>query len=132
MAIIRKLSPALWARLLAISEDEVSRVLHAIPEALRSAAEAVTLVYENFPNVALVKEGIEFDTLGLFIGEAFADGEKSLNLVPPEIVLYLANIWDLVEQDEEFFRDEVRATYLHELGHYLGLDEEDLIDRGLE
>jgi len=25
----------------------------------------------------------------------------------------------------------VRTTYLHELGHYLGLGEEDLDDRGL-
>ncbi len=30
------------------------------------------------------------------------------------------------------FDQEVRLTYLHELGHYLGLDESDLEKRGLE
>jgi predicted Zn-dependent protease with MMP-like domain len=30
------------------------------------------------------------------------------------------------------FRNEIRITYLHELGHYLGLDEDDLFERGLE
>jgi predicted Zn-dependent protease with MMP-like domain len=29
------------------------------------------------------------------------------------------------------FEDKVRITYLHELGHHLGLDEDDLEERGL-
>jgi predicted Zn-dependent protease with MMP-like domain len=32
----------------------------------------------------------------------------------------------------EVFRDEVRLTYLHELGHYLGWDEDELAARGLD
>ena len=36
-----------------------------------------------------------------------------------------------VEGDEEEFRFEVRTTLMHELGHYLGLDEEELDERGL-
>ena len=34
--------------------------------------------------------------------------------------------------DIKTFREEVRKTLMHELGHYLGLDEDDLIERGLE
>jgi predicted Zn-dependent protease with MMP-like domain len=30
------------------------------------------------------------------------------------------------------FQEEVRRTYLHELGHYLGLDEEALAERDLD
>ena len=30
--------------------------------------------------------------------------------------------------EQKMFREEVRKTYLHELGHYLGLDEDDLVD----
>jgi len=41
----------------------------------------------------------------------------------PEVKIRRANMRD--------FREEVRTTLLHELGHYLGLDEEGLIDRGL-
>ncbi len=52
--------------------------------------------------------------------------------LPPQIILFLENLWDLAEADQEIFRDEVHTTYLHELGHYLGLDEDDLFDRGLE
>ena len=52
--------------------------------------------------------------------------------VPPQILLFLANLWDYADGDEALFREEVRTTYLHELGHYLGLDELDLEERGLE
>jgi predicted Zn-dependent protease with MMP-like domain len=52
--------------------------------------------------------------------------------LPPQIILFRENIWDQAEQDEEWFLDEVHTTYLHELGHYLGLDEDELIERGLE
>ena len=47
------------------------------------------------------------------------------------ILLFLENLWDFAGEDEEIFRQEVRTTYLHELGHYLGLEEIDLEERGL-
>ena len=52
--------------------------------------------------------------------------------LPPQIILFLENLWDMAESEEEAFREEVHTTYLQELGHYLGLDEDDLFDRGLE
>lgn len=128
----RKLEPDLWNRLLSVSEEEVERILRGLPRHLRQTAQAVTLAYESRPRAALVKDGIEPDTLGLFVGDAFADAGQSLSPMPPEIILYLENLWDAAEASEEVFREEVRATYLHELGHYLGLDEDDLTQRGLE
>ena len=50
----------------------------------------------------------------------------------PQIILFLENLWDFAEGEEEIFREEIHTTYLHELGHYLGLDEDELIERGLE
>jgi predicted Zn-dependent protease with MMP-like domain len=44
----------------------------------------------------------------------------------------LENLRDFAEGDEVIFREEVRTTFLHELGHYLGLDEDELTERGLE
>jgi predicted Zn-dependent protease with MMP-like domain len=119
-----------WQRLLALAEREVAQVLRSVPPHLCAAAQAVTLVYESCPNAALVKDGIESDTLGLFVGEPFAESDHGL--CPPEIMLFLENLWDVAEEDDEFFCEEVRATFLHELGHYLGLDEDDLTERGLE
>ncbi|MBL9126699.1 MAG: metallopeptidase family protein, partial [Verrucomicrobiales bacterium] len=48
------------------------------------------------------------------------------------ILLFLENLWEFVEGDSDGYYEEVRTTYLHELGHYLGLDEIDLEERGLD
>ena len=46
---------------------------------------------------------------------------------PDKIVLYQKNIEAVCESEEEI-REEVRLTVLHELGHYFGMDEEQLED----
>jgi predicted Zn-dependent protease with MMP-like domain len=52
--------------------------------------------------------------------------------LPPQILLFLENIWDYAGGDTGLYRDEVRITYYHELGHYLGWDEDELSRRGLD
>jgi predicted Zn-dependent protease with MMP-like domain len=78
----------------------------------------------------LLNEGEDPDLLGLFVGPALADPDESP--LPPQIILFLENLWEFSDGHEDRFREEIRTTYLHELGHYLGLDELDLEKRGLE
>ena len=52
--------------------------------------------------------------------------------MPAQILLFLGNLWEFAEADETAFLDEVRITYLHELGHYFGWDEDDLAARDLD
>jgi predicted Zn-dependent protease with MMP-like domain len=120
----------LFKRLQALALDEVAATLAALPAPLREPARQVPVTFEPAPNAGLQADGIAPDTLGLFVGPDYAD-EVSVPM-PPQIILFLDNIWDQAEQNEEWFLDEVHTTYLHELGHYLGLDEDDLIERGLE
>jgi predicted Zn-dependent protease with MMP-like domain len=120
----------LFKRLQALALDEVAATLAALPAPLREPARQVPVTFEPAPNAGLQADGIAPDTLGLFVGPDYAD-ELSVPM-PPQIILFLDNIWDQAEQNEEWFLDEVHTTYLHELGHYLGLDEDDLIERGLE
>ena len=87
--------------------------------------------FERQPDQALRNDGIEPDTLGLFVGEPYSDIGTTTDPLPAQIILFLENIRDAAEGDEAVYREEVRATLLHELGHYLGLDETDLDERGL-
>jgi predicted Zn-dependent protease with MMP-like domain len=119
-----------WKQLVALAEREVVATVKSLPTPLRAKARALPVTYEPWPNDALVEDGIAPDTLGLFVGGEFAEGEHSV--MPAQIILFLGNILDLVEGDEDEFRAEIRTTLLHELGHYLGLDEDELLDRGLE
>jgi len=119
-----------WNNLEALALAEVETTLAALPAPLRERAQKLPVTFERRPNRALQTDGIEPDTLGLFAGPEFAEEEAVP--MPPQIILFLENLWDFAEEDEEIFRDEVHTTYLHELGHYLGLDEDELTERGLE
>ena len=105
----------------------------SLPGPLRKRAEKLPVIFERQPNAELQADGIETDTLGLFTGAEFAEeGNVPLpSQIVLQIVLFLGNIWDVAEGSEEIFREEVRITFLHELGHYLGLDENELTGRGL-
>ena len=102
----------------------------ALPRPLQEQAQKLPVTFEPLPNADLRADGIEPDTLGLFTGPAFV--EQDHVPFPPQIILFLENLWDFAETDEKIFRKEVRTTYLHELGHYLGLNENELTRRGLE
>ena len=49
---------------------------------------------------------------------------------PPDLRT-LAELWDYCGEDLSTFDEEVCITYIHEFGHYLGLDESELESRGL-
>ena len=119
-----------WQHLQKQALAEVEATLKALPEPLREHAEKLPVTFERQPNAGLQADGIEADTLGLFTGPELAD-EGNVPM-PPQIILFLENIWDFAEGDEKVFRDEVHTTFLHELGHYLGLNEDELTERGLE
>ena len=121
-----------WQKLHALALAEVKATLAALPEPLRDRAQALPVTFERLPNKAQLRDGIYPDTLCLFVGPEFAYEETTALPLPPQIILFLENLWDMAEADDDSFREEVRTTYLHELGHYLGLDEDDLFDRGLE
>ncbi len=123
--------PGNWKQLVTLAQDEVDSILRRLPAALRDSARHVTLVCEPLPSAELVADGIEPDTLGLFQGEAYPDAAEGGPL-PAHITLYLENLWQFSGADEEIYREEVGTTFLHELGHYLGLDEDDLEQRGLD
>jgi len=119
-----------WRKLCTLASAEIEATLASLPKPLRERAEKLPVTLERVPNTGLQADGIEPDTLGLFTGAEFA--EEGHAPLPPQIILFLENLWDFAEDDEKIFREEVRTTFLHELGHYLGLDEDELTDRGLD
>jgi predicted Zn-dependent protease with MMP-like domain len=123
--------PGNWKHLLAVAQEEVGATLNGLPADLQTAAREVPVAFEPRPSAELVADGIEPDTLGLFQGEAYPDAESG-GVMPPQITLYLENLWSFANAEPDIYREELRVTFLHELGHYLGLDEADLEDRGLE
>jgi len=112
--------------------DSVHRIRSRLPAELRAASEPVVTLYQDAPDQTVLDQGFEPDLLGLFEGASRLEADPASSDPPPRIILYLQNLWDLAEGDPDIFSDEVRTTYLHELGHFLGFDEDDLTLRNLD
>ncbi len=105
------------------------RTQKRLPAPLRERARSIPVVFHERPPAEILADEFPSDILGLFVGDP--NGEDGATL-PCHILLFLGNLWEFTLQDEALFREEVRITYLHELGHGVGWDEDDLIARGLD
>ena len=121
-----------FRQLIGIAGEVVAATQRSLPAQIREPALRVPVCFEPHPNDDILAEGWEPDILGLFVGPPYSADPGDPEPLPSQILLFLENIWDYAEGDKEVYRDEVRLTYLHELGHYLGWDESDLEARGLD
>lgn len=120
------------SRLTQVAAHAVGAAQRQLPPEIRPLARAVAVHYERTPAPEVLAEGFEPDILGLFSGTPHGAELRDDNPAPPQILLFLDSLWEFADEDEDVFREEVRTTYLHELGHYLGWDEDDIAARGLD
>lgn len=111
-----------------VAED----VIAAIPEEFRARLSNVPVVLEARPAEALVREGFDPRALGLFEGaDDLGQRSSATQDAPTRIVLFYANLLASFP-DEDALREEIEVTILHEIGHFFGLDEQDMERLGLE
>jgi predicted Zn-dependent protease with MMP-like domain len=114
------MTPARWEKLKAQAQDVVDQTISELPPEIAAKAQKVPLLFET-------ESATDPDILGIY--NNFELDEVSASNGP--IILYLATIEDYCMEEGSNFAVEVRLTYLHELGHHLGWDEDDLEARGL-
>lgn len=112
------------------ADEELKALVRVLPDDVREAAATVPVSLEEKPGHGAFDSELVGDELGLFEGPAADEEADPADL--PRIRLFLSNLWEWVDRDEQDFRDEVGTTYLHELGHYLGWDEDEIAERGLD
>ena len=111
--------------------EVVRRVVAELPPDLRTRAERIPVFCEWEMAEHWLEEGVADDSMGLFSGPALNEPTDPDCLESPSITFFLAELWDYCGEDLPTFDEEVRITYIHEFGHYLGLDESELEARGL-
>ena len=114
------MTPARWEKLMAHAGGIVENAIAELPPEIRAEARNVPVLFE---------EVCEYDPEILGTYGHFTPNEIGEANGP--IILYLVTIADFCEEEGDDFATEVRLTYLHELGHHLGWDEDDLEARGL-
>lgn len=113
--------------------DEIEAIarecLAVLPEEFRARLENVPVVLEERPHEALVADGFDPRALGLF--EGLEDSRQhDLPSAPTRIVLYYSNLVAAFP-DPDDLAEEIEVTLFHEIGHFFGLDEEEVAELGL-
>lgn len=122
-----------------LTPDEVQGLLSAViedlPEQIRAAVANVVIQVEPLPSPDLLTETeppLSPFLLGLHVGtprdeQSVFDSPRDVD----RILIFQRNI-ERIAADAEGLHEQLRITLLHEIGHQLGWDEDDLAERGLE
>jgi predicted Zn-dependent protease with MMP-like domain len=108
----------------------VGEVLDTLPVEFRKRIRNVAVLVEDLPPGQSPPQSGQPRRLLLGIFHGIPTTKKSffdLPTGPDHVVLYQKNIEAVCSTDAEL-RDQIRRTVIHELGHYFGMDEEQLKD----
>lgn len=108
-------------------ERTARRTLDELPEEFASLLRSVPVILEPRPSRALVESGFDPRAYGLFEGPEH--GEDNIP-APTRVVLFTNNLLASFSGDE--LDEQVEITVYHEVGHYFGLDEDDMVRLGLD
>jgi len=115
-----------------LASPVIQQTLSRLPDDIREAAESCLIESVMMAEAVEHDPDLTDDLLGLFEGQSHAEALHAAEPGDlPRIRLFLDNLWEYADRDRATFREEVRLTLLHELGHYLGLDEEQVEALGL-
>ena len=99
----------------------------------RLQSENVDIVVDPEPSASKLDElGLESDEtlFGLSEGVSLADGGSHASTLPSKITIFQRPIEESVDNREDL-NEEVLKTVWHEVGHFLGFDEDEVADMGL-
>lgn len=110
-----------------MSADEFERIaleeLDALPDAIVERLENVAFVIEDEPD-----DGE--DLLGRYEGVDLTERDRyGFGELPDRIVLYRLALQETAGSENEL-RAEIRTTLIHEIGHFHGLDDDQLHELG--
>lgn len=126
----------------ALTEAEIDTIVEAclmeLPPAIRAYLSNVVILLEDLPGLEVLQQydppASPLQMLGYFSGPSLMDrgeGFTPWSQLPANIILYRRNLQRYATSREHLI-EELRITLLHEVGHFLGLDEDDLEKRGLD
>lgn len=132
------LDPEAFPKAVTLSEPQfdaaVKQAIAALPEHAKAELGNVTISVEPFPDDASLGSGEVTPTiLGVFHGTPLDERSPVVaeHHLTAQIVLYQRNLERFARNHEELI-EQIGVTVLHEVGHLLGLDEDELYERGLD
>ena len=113
-------------------KELVEEAIDSIPRRFADEIKNVAIVVEDRPSRAVLDEmemGPDDVLLGLYQGVPLPERQWAHgNALPDRITLYQKEIEDDCEDDEDEIVRAIGETLIHELGHYFGLSEDEIME----
>jgi predicted Zn-dependent protease with MMP-like domain len=117
-------------------DREVRMAVRKLPRQFRQSLDRVPVVVQDLPDQSLAagedRDEVGPDILGLFDGVPLPEtGDLDLSHTRPNTIYLFQRNLERAARDRADLVEQIRITLWHELGHYLGFEEEDMDDLGL-
>ncbi|MCP4037428.1 MAG: tetratricopeptide repeat protein [bacterium] len=121
---------------LEVGSDEFERTVQIamdnLPRSIREYISDVPVLVEDWPSRELITtENVSPQILGLFVGSPRTQASTTSQAEDLDRVLLFVKNHQKICRDREELIEQIQVTLRHEIGHYLGLDEEDMDRLGL-
>ena len=114
------------------SPHSILFVKNTAPRSIREYIRDVPVLVEPYPSRDLVvSENVSPQLLGIFIGTPRTEAAITAPSEGLDRVMVFKNNLEKVCGDPDELIDQIGITVRHEIGHYLGLDEDDMERLGL-
>jgi predicted Zn-dependent protease with MMP-like domain len=111
-------------------ERLVREAVEELPREFKEALQNIDIVIEDFPAPQVYEEyGMDPPLLGLYEGIPLPERELGEVTMPDKITIYRGELLRMGLRGRELV-EEIRITVLHEIGHYFGLDDEQMEEMG--
>lgn len=107
----------------------VAEAIDGLPKNFRQRIENVAVLVEDFPSPGIAADmGLRspWDLFGLYHGIPLDKRGSYYGNYPPDVILIFQKPLERYAGTEDEIREEVRATVIHEVGHYFGFNEAEL------
>src|SRR5215472_8412998 len=104
-----------------LAQRQIAEIQGELPESIRARATEVPVFFSRTRG----------KWLGVFQGYSLTAGAPTQPDEMPRITLFIDTLAEAANYRRTAFLREVRTTYLHELGHYFGWNEEQIANVGL-
>lgn len=111
-------------------EKIIRETIENLPELIKQKLDNVVFIVQDYPDEHELKnsKSNKYNLLGLYTGIPLSKRGTNYGMypvMPDRIFIFKANIERLCKTENEI-RKKTREVVLHEIGHYLGMSEEEV------
>jgi predicted Zn-dependent protease with MMP-like domain len=115
-------------------DEMVESAIEGLPEEIRQHLDNLVISVRKKPSRAMIRElgDAAADLLGLFQGVALTERSVTAPPLYPDTIFLFQEALETMCSTLEELREQIEITVVHEVAHFVGMDEERLAELGYD